>query len=77
MKNIKLLIKFKIHISQLIAKIVLKQQSLNQIRHSKFLSFMTKVNINHESETKSGIFQWDIFQSDAIYFLSKNIKVFQ
>ena len=38
---------------------------------------MTKVNINHECETKSGIFQWDVFQSDTIYFLSKNIKVFQ
>ena len=43
---------------------------------SKFLSFMTKVNPNNESETKSDIFSWYIFKSDTISFLSKYIKVF-
>ena len=33
LKNITILIKFKIRISQLIAIILFKQQSLNQIRH--------------------------------------------
>ena len=39
---------------------------------------MTKVNPNHENETKSDIFPWYIFKSEVIcFFLSKNIKVFQ
>ena len=42
-----------------------------------FLSFMTKVNPNNGNETKSGISPWDIFKSDTISFLPKNIKVFQ
>ena len=42
----------------------------------KFLSFMTKVNLNNGNETKSDIFLWDIFKSDKISFLSENIKVF-
>ena len=36
---------------------------------------MTKVNQNNGNETKSDIFPWDIFKSDAIYFLSKTVKV--
>ena len=32
------------------------------------------VNANNGNETKSDIFPWDIFKSDAISFLSKNIK---
>ena len=38
---------------------------------------MTKVNPNNGNETKSDIFPWDIFKSDPICFLSKNIKIFQ
>ena len=41
----------------------------------KFLSFMTKVNPKNGNKTKSDIFPWDILKSDAISFLSKNIKV--
>ena len=37
---------------------------------------MTKVNPNNGNETKSDIFSFDIFESDVIYFLSKNIDVF-
>ena len=32
---------------------------------------MTKVNKNNGYETKSDIFSWDIFKSDAIFFLLK------
>ena len=32
------------------------------------------VNPNNGNETKSNIFPWDIFKSDAISFFSKNIK---
>ena len=32
---------------------------------------MTKVNKNDGNETKSDIFSWDIFKSDAIFFLFK------
>ena len=39
LKNITILIKFKIRISQPIAKILLKQRSLNQIRHKFNISF--------------------------------------
>ena len=38
---------------------------------------MTKVNPNNGNETKSDFFPWDIFKSNKILFLSKNIKVFQ
>ena len=38
---------------------------------------MTKVNPNNGNETKSDIFLWDIFKSNTISFLSKDIKVFQ
>ena len=39
---------------------------------SKFLSFITKVNLNNENETKSDISPWGIFKSDCISFsLSK------
>ena len=38
---------------------------------SKFLSFMAKVNPENGNETKSGIFSWDIFKSDVIYFFIK------
>ena len=38
---------------------------------------MTKVNPNNGNEAKSDIFSGDIFKSDVIFFLSKNIKVFQ
>ena len=34
------------------------------------------VNPNNGNETKSDIFPWDIFKSDAISFFSKNIKAF-
>ena len=37
---------------------------------------MTKVNPNNGNKTKTGIFSWDIFKSDAISFFIKNIKVF-
>ena len=36
---------------------------------------MTKVNPNNGNEKKSDIFPWDIFKSDTVSFLSKNIKV--
>ena len=32
---------------------------------------MTKVNPNNKNETKSDIFAWDIFKSDAISFFIK------
>ena len=32
---------------------------------------MTKVNPNNENETKSGIFAWNIFESDVISFFIK------
>ena len=35
---------------------------------------MTKVNPNNGNETKSDIFSWSIFKSDAIFFLSKILK---
>ena len=38
---------------------------------------MTKVNPNNGYETKSDSFSLEPFKSDVIYFLSKNIKVFQ
>ena len=38
---------------------------------------MTKVNLNNENETKSEIFQWDIFKPDIIFHWSQNIKTFQ
>ena len=38
---------------------------------------MTKVNPNSGDKTKSDIFPRNIFKSDNIFFLSKNIKVFQ
>ena len=38
---------------------------------------MTKVKANNGNETKSDIFPGDIFKSDFIYFLSKNIKICQ
>ena len=34
---------------------------------------MTKVNLNNGIETKSDIFQWDIFKSDSTLFLYQNI----
>ena len=43
----------------------------------KFLSFITKVNPNNRSKTKSDIFPLDIFKSEIISFISKHIKVFQ
>ena len=38
---------------------------------------MTKVKPSNGNETKSDIFQWDIFKSDNISLLSKINKVFQ
>ena len=43
---------------------------------SKFLGFVTQVNLNNRNDTKSDIFPWGIFETD-ISFLSKNIQVFQ
>ena len=43
----------------------------------KFVSFMTKVNLNNGNETKWDILPWNIFKSDNIFVLSKCIKVFQ
>ena len=44
---------------------------------SKFLSFMTEVDPNNGNETKPGIFLWDIFKSDVIYFfVEKHFKYF-
>ena len=37
---------------------------------------MTAINPINENEAKSDVFPWDIFKSDVISFLSKNIKVF-
>ena len=37
----------------------------------KFLSFMTKVNLNNGNETKSDILPWEIFKSDIISFFIK------
>ena len=36
----------------------------------------TNLNTNNGNEAKSDIFPWDIFKSDNISFLPKNIKVF-
>ena len=49
----------------------------NDFLKLNFLSFMTKVNPSNGNESKSDIFPWDIFKSDSMSFLSKNIKVFQ
>ena len=38
---------------------------------------MTKVNLTNGNKRKSDIFQREIFNSEAVSFLSKNIKVFQ
>ena len=38
---------------------------------TKFLSFVTNVNLNNGNETKSDIFPWDIFKSDSISFFIK------
>ena len=38
---------------------------------------MTKVNPSDGNETKFDIFPWDIFNSDALFFSSKNVNVFQ
>ena len=38
---------------------------------------MTKVNLNNENETKSDIFPWNMFKSDTISFLAKNIQAMQ
>ena len=35
---------------------------------------MTKVNPNNGTETKSDIFQWDIFKSDTISFSIENYE---
>ena len=43
----------------------------------QFWTCMLKFNLNNENETKSHIFPWHIFKYDAIFFLSKNIKVIQ
>lgn len=41
---------------------------------SKFLGFMTTVNPNSGNERKSGIFRWDIFKSDVIFYWWQNTK---
>ena len=38
---------------------------------------MTKVNPNNGNETKSDIFQWDVFKFDIIFHCSENTKIFQ
>ena len=38
---------------------------------------MTKVNPSSGKETKSDIFQWVIFKSYTISFISENIKLIQ
>ena len=38
---------------------------------------MTKLNPNKGNETKSDTFPCDIFKSDVLSFLSKNINVIQ
>ena len=38
---------------------------------------MTKVNPSNGNEPRSDIFPWGMLNSDIIYFMSKNIKVFQ
>ena len=38
-----------------------------------FISFMIKVYLKNENETKSDIFPWDIFKSDSRYFFFKKI----
>ena len=43
----------------------------------KFLSFMTKVNLNNGVETKSDIFAWDVFRSGIIFHWLSNTKIFQ
>ena len=37
---------------------------------------MTKMSPSNENETKSNIFSWDIFKSDAISFLPKKILTY-
>ena len=40
----------------------------------KILSVITKMNTNNESERKSDIFPWDIFNSDIIFIERKILK---
>ena len=42
----------------------------------RFLSFMTKVNLNNGNKTKSDIFPWDIFKSDIFFIRRKILKYF-
>ena len=44
---------------------------------SKYLSFMTKVNLSSGNETKSDKFPWDIFEPHNIFHWSQNTKTFQ
>ena len=38
-------------------------------------NFMTRLNSNNGYETKSDIFQWDIFKSDITYFFVKKYSI--
>ena len=38
---------------------------------------MTKVNPSNGNEPRSDSFPWGMLNSDIIYFMSKNIEVFQ
>ena len=38
---------------------------------------MTKVNPSNGNEPRPDIFPWGMLNSDIIYFMSKNIEVFQ
>ena len=51
-------------------------QVFQWLSHLKFLSLKTKVKPNNENEIKSDIFPWNMFKSDVIFFISKNIKAF-
>ena len=96
-----ILIKFKIRISQLIAKISLKQRSLTKldtvwedvikssiIFYQKTLKYFNGLQNRNFSVlwlkwtqtleiNQIRHFPWDIFKSDTMSLLSKNIKVFQ
>ena len=41
---------------------------------SKFLDFLTKVNLNNGNDTKSDIFPRDVFKSDIIFIGHKMLK---
>ena len=54
-----------------------KAKLFQWLSKSKFLSVMTKVDLNNRNETKSVNFPCDIFKSDNIFQWSQNTKLFR